>query len=160
MHGTFPCVFSKCNHPRFQKMLWYYHDTCPWYTMLLFSTLSFNTNPKRFAVSAKYSSLDHHLSLIAGRGFQPRFLLRSSPHSSMMTHQSCVCLCSAHRYSSMYRTAGCAGIDILQPWQNIFSRKASKDTGAKKRIKQSYGCNIDLCIMWLNVPLWLLICSE
>lgn len=68
------------------------------------ATLSFlNTNPKRFAVSAKYSSLDHHLSLslIAGRGFQPRFLLRSSPLSSMMTHQSCFCLCSAHRYSSM-----------------------------------------------------------
>ncbi len=59
-----------------------------------------------------------------------------------------------------YRTAGCAGIDILQPWQHIFSRKASKDTGVKNGIKQSYGCNIDLCIMWLNVPLWLLICSE
>jgi len=28
----------------------------------------------------------------------------------------------------------------------------------KKEIKQSYRCNIDLCIPWLNVPLRLLIC--
>ncbi len=126
-------------------------------------TLSFlNTNPKRFAVSAKYSSLDHHLSLslTAGRGFQPRFLLRSSPLSSMMTHQSCFAFVLLTDIVLWYRTAGCAGIDILQPWQHIFSRKASKDTGVKNGIKQSYGCNIDLCIMWLNVPLWLLICSE
>lgn len=134
MHGTFLCVFSKCNHPRFQKMLWYYHDTCPWYTMLLFCYVILPQHKSQAICSickiqlTQPSSLS--LSLIAGRGFQPRFLLKSSPLSSMMTHQTCFCLCSAHRYSCM----------VSHSWVCCYWHTATMTTHFFKKSLQGHWC--------------------
>lgn len=62
-----------------------YHAT----KMAILSYYNLNTNPH---TEQTVSVTTLSLSLIAGREIQPRFRLRSSPLSSMMTHHSCFSL--------------------------------------------------------------------